>query len=59
MKKSNILRPDVMPFRLTRLDASVFAIIRASFVNSPRGGAVETVATVWTQRRLRLTAFPR
>lgn len=46
MKKSSILKPDVIPFGLTRLDARTRAMVRASFVNRPRGGAVETVATV-------------
>jgi hypothetical protein len=41
------------------LDASVLAIVRASFVNNPGGGAVETVVTPRTQRRLRLTVFFR
>lgn len=59
MKNSNIRRPDVTPFGLTRFDASVFAIVRASFVNSPGGGAVETVLTVRTQSRFGLATVCR
>ena len=59
MKKSNIRRPDVTPLGLTRLDARVFAIVRASFVNSPGGGAVATVVTVWTQSRFGLATLCR
>jgi hypothetical protein len=51
MKKSSIRSPDVTPFGLTRREASTRAIVRASRVKSPGGGAVETVVTVWTQRR--------
>jgi hypothetical protein len=29
-------------------------MVRAFFAKRPRGGAVETVVTVWTQRRLSL-----
>jgi hypothetical protein len=46
MKKSSILRPEVIPLGLTRLDASVRAIVAASAVNSPARGKVETVVTV-------------
>jgi hypothetical protein len=46
MKNSSMRRPDVIPFGLTRLDARVRAMVRASFVKSARGGAVETVVTV-------------
>jgi hypothetical protein len=51
MKNSSILSPDVGPFGLTRLEASVRAIVRAPFVKSPGGGAVDTVVTVRTHRR--------
>jgi hypothetical protein len=51
MKNSSILRPEVIPAGLTRLDARLRAMVRASLVKSPGGGAVETVVTVWTQRR--------
>ena len=54
MKNSSIRRPDVIPFGLTCLDARVRAMVRASFAKRPRGGVVETVVTVWTQRRLSL-----
>ncbi|HEY3242572.1 MAG TPA: hypothetical protein VGM03_04395 [Phycisphaerae bacterium] len=37
--------PDPIPFGLTRLLAIVRAIVRASLLNSPGGGAVETVVT--------------
>ena len=59
MKNSNIRRPDVIPFGLTRFEASVFAIVRASLVNSPGGGAVETVLTVRTQSRFGLATVCR
>lgn len=37
------------PFGLTRFEASIRAIVRASRVKSPAGGAVDTVVTVRTQ----------
>ena len=52
MKNSSIRRPDVTPRGLTRLEARTRAMIRAFFVNRPGGGAVDTVVTVWTHRRL-------
>jgi hypothetical protein len=57
MKNRSILKPDVIPFGLTRVDARARAIVRASFVNRPRGGAVETVVTERTQRRVPPPAF--
>jgi hypothetical protein len=49
MKKSSMRSPEVGPFGLTRADRSARAIVRASLVKSPAGGAVETVVTVRTQ----------
>jgi hypothetical protein len=39
----------VIPFGLTRLEASTRAMVAASRVKSPAGGAVDTVVTVRTQ----------
>ena len=46
-------KPDVGPLGLTRGDARARAMVAASRVNRPGGGAVETVVTVATQRRRR------
>jgi hypothetical protein len=46
MKNSSILKPEVTPLGLTRLDARRRAIVRASCVKRPGGGAVETLVTV-------------
>jgi hypothetical protein len=51
MKSSSIRSPEATPFGLTRLDARRRAIVRASRVKSPGGGAVDRVVTVRTQRR--------
>lgn len=46
MKNVSILIPEPGPFGDTFFDASVRAIVSGSFVNSPRGGKVETVLTL-------------
>lgn len=51
MKKSSIRSPEPGPFGLTRREARAGAMVRASFVNSPRGGSVDTAVTPRTQRR--------
>ena len=43
--------PEAGPLGETRFEASVRAIVAASFLNSPSGGCVESVVTVFTQRR--------
>ena len=53
MKKVSMRKPDVGPLGLTRGDARARAMVAASRVNRPGGGAVETVVTVATQRRRR------
>ena len=53
LMKNWIMRiPDAIPFGLTRRVAIVRAIVRASLVNKPAGGNVETVLTLLTQRLL-------
>ena len=42
--------PELGPFGETRFEASVRAMVFASFVNSPAGGWVESVLTLATQR---------
>ena len=51
MKYVSIRNPDAGPFGETLLEASVRAIVAASFVNRPSGGCVASVLTFDTQRR--------
>jgi hypothetical protein len=51
--------PDAAPLGETFLDASVRAIVGASFVNKPSGGKVETVLTFDTQRLGLFVVFRR
>src|SRR5581483_1325288 len=51
MKYNSIRRPEVGPFGETSGEASVFAMVAASFVNRPSGGNVDTVFTLATQFR--------
>lgn len=50
MKYVSMRIPDSGPFGETFRDASVLAMVAASFVNRPAGGCVESVLTVATQR---------
>jgi hypothetical protein len=52
MKYVNMRMPEAGPFGETLLDASVRAIVCASFVNSPSGGCVDSVLTLETHRDL-------
>jgi len=49
MKNDSMRSPDEGPLGLTRFEASDRAIVRASLVNNPFGGYVDTVLTVWLQ----------
>ena len=51
--------PDAAPLGETLLEASVRAIVTASFVNNPSGGKVETVLTFATQRLPPVAVFLR
>jgi hypothetical protein len=50
MKYVSIRNPEVGPLGETFFEANVRAIVRASFVNSPFGGCVESVFTFATRR---------
>jgi hypothetical protein len=60
LMKNWIMRmPDPIPFGLTRLLAIVRAIVRASLLNSPGGGAVETMLTLCDHFRFVVMSNPR
>jgi hypothetical protein len=57
MKYVSIRIPDPAPLGETLFDANVRAIVDAFFVNSPRGGCVESVVTFATHRFFLAEAF--